>query len=223
MRQALAAGVEWGYLEKSPARPQAVKGPKQVEPDIRPFRSWEEIVRVARAAGGYDALVVFACATGLRPEEWIPLRWDDFELKNRTVQIVRVCVDGVLKTTSGKTDAAFRTVSLQQRALDALAPLPRPLDGSQLVFPAPAGGVIDLDNWRRRVWAPALKAAGLEHRPLYQMRHTYATLALEAGADLYWLSKQLGHTDIRTTLKFYARYERGVDERNLRILDEWAA
>ena len=55
------------------------------------------------------------------------------------------------------------------------------------------------------------------------MRHTYATLALQAGADLYWVSQQLGHKDIRTTLRFYARFENRVDERNLRILDDWAA
>jgi hypothetical protein len=38
------------------------------------------------------------------------------------------------------------------------------------------------------------------------MRHTFATLARAAGADLYWLSKQLGHESIRTTNKHYARF-----------------
>jgi integrase len=54
------------------------------------------------------------------------------------------------------------------------------------------------------------------------MRHTFATLALAAGADLYWLSQQLGHESIRTTLKHYARFVAAVDERNLRLLDEFA-
>jgi hypothetical protein len=75
-----------------------------------------------------------------------------------------------------------------------------------LIFPAPAGGHIKLDNWRRRVWKEAIEASGVEYRPLYQMRHTFATLALAAGADLYWVSRQLGHESIRTTLKHYARF-----------------
>lgn len=76
MRQVLNAGVEWGYLFRNPARPQAVRGPRQVEPDIRPFCSWAEVEHVASCAGAYEPLVLFACATGLRPEEWIPLRWE---------------------------------------------------------------------------------------------------------------------------------------------------
>jgi len=75
------------------------------------------------------------------------------------------------------------------------------------------------DGFGRR----ALLAAEVEHRPLYQMRHTSATLALAAGAGIYWVSTQLGHTNIQTTLKHYARFLPVVDERNLKPLDEFAA
>jgi hypothetical protein len=39
MRQVLNAGVEWGYLERNPARPAAVRGPRNGAPDVRPFLS----------------------------------------------------------------------------------------------------------------------------------------------------------------------------------------
>jgi integrase len=177
---------------------------------------------VAERAGEYGALIRFACATGLRPEEWAALTWADVDFAARTVAINKVWAKGELRSSEGKTDAAFRIVSLQEPALAALRSLPRPLQSERLIFAAPNGGYLNLDNWRRRVWKKAIDGSGLDYRPLYQMRHTFATLALAAGADLYWLSKQLGHESIRTTLKHYARFVPAVDERNLRLLDKFA-
>ena len=48
-------------------------------------------------------------------------------------------------------------------------------------------------------------------------------MALAGGADLYRVSKQLGDSNIVTTLKHYARFLPAVDERNLKLLDEFAA
>jgi integrase len=125
----------------------------------------------------------------------------------------KVWSENDLRTTHGKTDAAFRVVSLQEPPVSAVRSLARPRDSSRLVFRAPAGGYINLDNWRRRVWKKAIAASGVEYRPLYQMRHMFATLALAAGADLYWVSRQLGHESIRTTLRHYARSGPAVDDR----------
>jgi integrase len=223
MRQTLDYAVEWGYLTRNPATGRLLQRPKPTPPDLNPFESWAVVKKVAAKARGYTALIIFACATGLRPEEWIALTWADIDFKKRTCGINKVIVDGKLRTSAGKTDASFRTVMLPKRAIDALKRLSRPIDSDTLIFPAPRGGHIDLDNWRARVWKKALEDAGIDYRPLYQMRHTYATLALAAGADIYWVSKQLGHTNIHTTLKHYARFLASVDERNLKLLDEFAA
>jgi integrase len=225
MRQVLTAGVEWGYLAANPARASAVRGPSQVKPDVRPFRSWDEIELLAACAGRYRPLIIFACATGLRPEEWIALRWEDIDMPNRLLSVNKVSVGGVIYTDQGKSESAFRTVALPQRAIDALAALARPIQSERVVFPAARGGLIDLDNWRARVWGKALVSAGLDPRPLYQMRHTYASLALAAGADIYWVSRQMGHKDIRVTLKHYARFQphSAVDVRNLGLLNDFDA
>jgi integrase len=165
----------------------------------------------------WGTLILFACATGLRPEEWIALLWEDIDIADHVLSVNKVCVDGEVYADQGKSETAFRTVALQRRALDALAALPRPIHSDRLVFTAPKAGLIDLDNWRARHWKTAVAASGLEPRPLYQMRHTYASLALAAGADIYWVSEQMGHRDIRVTLKHYARFQRrsAVDARNL--------
>jgi integrase len=85
------------------------------------------------------------------------------------------------------------------------------------------GGPVILRNFRRRDWERAVDRAGFDKRPPYQMRHTYATLALSAGADIYWVSRQLGHRDISTTLRHYARFLPDVDSRNVGLLNAFAA
>jgi integrase len=90
-----------------------------------------------------------------------------------------------------------------------------------LVFPAPEGGVVNLSNFWKRVWHPALDAAELGYRPLREMRHTFATLALAAGVPIEWISKELGRANIRTTLKHYARFLPAADARALAALDSF--
>ena len=86
-----------------------------------------------------------------------------------------------------------------------------------------AGGVIFLDpiTGRRYVddkpprmqWNAALKGLGMRHRVAYQTRHTFATLALMAGANPMWVSRQLGHSTMQMTLSRYSRWIDQADQR----------
>jgi hypothetical protein len=70
--------------------------------------------------------------------------------------------------------------------------LPPRLD-TRLLFPAPGGGLMNLDNFRRREWGPAVEGAGVR-RParLYDLRSTYASNSLAAGIDVFELSRVMG-------------------------------
>lgn len=64
-----------------------------------------------------------------------------------------------------------------------------------VVLPAPEGGRIDINNWRNRSWTPSLEAAGVKHRRIYDLRHTYATwsLARRMGTSVKMIDRTYGH------------------------------
>lgn len=133
---------------------------------------------------------MFAALTGLRPCEWMALERADVDKRAGVITVRRTVVDGVLKPY-GKTDRSLRAVPLPARAAQALDEHPTRLD-TRVLFPAKRGGPLALSPFRHREWNPALRAAGLEHRSPYAMRHTYASLSIAAGVSLFELSRLMG-------------------------------
>jgi integrase len=109
--------------------------------------------------------------------------------------------DGEIRP-GGKTANSVREVPLTGRALAALDRLPAQL-ATPLLFAAPKGGPLNLDNFRRREWAPALEASGVE-RParIYDLRSTFASNALAAGVTVFELARVMG-TSVRMIERHY--------------------
>ena len=71
--------------------------------------------------------------------------------------------------------------------------------------------MIDLKNFRRSQWKPALDAAGIQPRRIYDMRHSFATWALDAGLSIFDLSRYMG-TSVEMIDRTYGHLAQGAEQ-----------
>jgi integrase len=200
LRQALGAAVDWRYMAENPAK-QAGRNPQPPPRPVRAFTAEEIAAIVAELSPMYQPLPAFAAATGLRPEEWQALERRDVSRGARMLSVRRTVSSGEV-VELGKTAGARRQVPLAGRALDALDALPPRVD-TPLLFPAPGGGLLNLDNFRRREWAPAIEASGVRTPArIYDLRSTFASDALAAGVSVFQLARIMG-TSVRMIERHY--------------------
>ena len=227
LRQTLEAAVRWDLMARNPAK-LAGSNPQPKRPEIEPFTR-AEVDHLAVELGPWGPLSIFASETGLRPAEWIALEWRSVDVAAGVVLVERTFSAGKLKAY-GKTDRSRRRVPLSRRASAALDQLPRGA-GSALVFPAPGGanGVkagqgahLDLHNWRARDWHPALEAAGLPPRRIYDLRHSFATWALAAGLSIFELARYMG-TSVEMIDRTYGHLAKGSEDTARAKLDAHSA
>jgi integrase len=220
-RQAIAWSVKRGLIERDPTSGIANPRPKKEDrSDIHPFEDWSELESIAAELDPrYAAIPIFATATGLRPEEWLALHRSDIDREGGVVHVRRRYTSGVVK--EGCKTERERVVPLTRRALAALDMNPPRLD-TPILFPAPRGGYLDLPHfrWDRRAmcWTAALRAAGIEHRRVYDMRHTFATWAIAAGVPTLTLAQVMG-TSVAQLEATYVRWLKGTAESVRATLD----
>jgi len=221
-RQALTWGEARGYVERNAST--GIKNPKRQRHERRPvvpFEGWEEVRKLAAELDPrYAAIPIVAVGTGLRPEELFGLHRSDVDRAAGILRVERRYTQRTLKQ-GGKTAGSVRAIPLRAVVLEALDSMPRRID-TQILFPSPRGGYIDSERFRYREWTPAFQAAGLEHRRLYDCRHTFATWAIEQGIELWYLAKIMG-TSTTQLEDTYARWLQRTDGRLRAAFDAYDA
>jgi integrase len=97
-----------------------------------------------------------------------------------------------------------RSVPVPRSIVDDLAQHMAGEAADELVFSSPEGGVLLLRNFRRRAFEPACRAAGLDGLTPHDLRHTAASLAVRAGANVKAVQRMLGHASAAMTLDVYS-------------------
>jgi integrase len=197
LRQTLAAAVRYGYMQSNPAV-AAGDNPTPKPRAVRAYTYAELRALEVELGRDYGPMVPLGAATGTRPLELARLERRDVD-KTRRLLTVR----------GTKTSGSWREVPLTGRALDALERLPARL-GSILLFPGTGGGPLNLNNFRRRFWTPAVEAAGVaKPARIYDLRSTFASNALAAGVTVYELAKVMG-TSVAMIELHYGRLIEGA-------------
>lgn len=164
--------------------------------------SASEVRRLLKGFYGHPLeawLLVSVCA-GLRRCESVGVEWADLDLRRGTVTVKRSVqwVAGHETVTEPKTDLSRRTVALPRFAVKRLAELRHGTKTGRLVGSLNANQVANhYRSWCRRMNLPCV--------PPRNLRHSWATNTLAAGADIAIVSKMLGHSDIKTTARYYLK------------------
>jgi integrase len=189
LRQVLGYAVRAKLVADNVA--QLVPNPEPKRREVSVFGAWEELDRLADELNPARlSLPVLVAGTGVRPEEWLALERRDLDLNGGVLHVRRVYTDGQVKDY-GKQDRSLRRIPLRARVVGALEAHPWRID-TPLVYPGDRGGHLNLHDWRRDEWTPALESAGLPHRTPYSMRHTFASFAIAAGVSLFYLARLMG-------------------------------
>jgi len=199
--------IALGKLIKKSARPSSY--------EVDPF-DMDEVAALYRAARADELpFIQFWLETGPRPGEMMALSWPNIDWIHRKARIADNIVTGIVDgeitqvTKKPKTEAGIRDVELSDLALAALK--------AQKAHTFLNGGRIWHDPrknepWeseaqiRKSLWQPLCKRSGVRYRNPYQMRHTFASTRLTAGANPYWMANQLGHVDVEMVFKIYGKF-----------------
>ena len=165
--------------------------------DINPLEAHKvaQLLENAKSAPiAFRCLITVAVRTGLRIGELMDLEWSDVDFEERTLKVNKSYDYKHKKLKTTKTGGE-RKVRLTPQAVEALKELYEVTGPAGIVFIID-GGYMPYHQAER--W---LKVVAPKYVTPHNLRDTYATLRLAKGDNIVDVSRQLGHSQIETTLK----------------------
>ena len=147
--------------------------------------------------------------SGLRKGELVALQWSELDEANCTVSVSKQA-SWDAELSQPKTGNSIREVSIPQDAVELLKQEHAKHPGSPWMFPSSRIGEMYPPDSVVNLHKKILKDAELEHIRFHDLRHTFATLALQNGVDVKIVSSMLGHYDAGLTLRTYTHAARNT-------------
>ena len=163
-----------------------------------------------RSSQVHYPMVLTLARTGMRLGEVLGLQWGDIDFNSRFITVQRGLSKGKVGTPKNgkirKVDMSSQlTETLQglkhQRKIETLRKGWKQIP--EWVFINEEGNYIHDKHWRNTIFYKALEKAKLRRVRIHDLRHTYASLLIQAGESLAYIRNQLGHHSIKVTVDIY--------------------
>ena len=207
INQVISSAMDFAVAQKIiPENPcKAVVLPKVEHKEMQtiPAEQLQAFLQETKTTGVYEMYYIEQ-ATGLRRGELLGLKWTDIDWENGIIKVRRQIarVDGQIVEAPLKTKNSYRTVTISQQAIEVLKQQ-KEKNNDEYVFPSPNGGPISPDSVNTML-KRVLERAGIPKVRFHDLRHTFATIALQNGVDIKTVSGMLGHFSAGFTLDTYA-------------------
>ena len=203
-KSALEDAVKEGIIQKNPVKTINPKNPKPKKVDVLSSEEMQRFLIQAKYEGCFE-LFITALSTGIRRGEILGLKWSDLNLKTGEFYIQRQVqrINGELVVSPPKTQKSKRTIIIPKSLLQILTEYKK-TQNSEWIFPSPVKENSPRDPAAiYKTLQRILKRAECHKIRFHDLRHTFATMAIDGGMDIKTLSDMIGHTSVSTTLDVY--------------------
>jgi integrase len=210
IHRALQQALKWGLVVRNAADLVDAPSPRRKPPMTWTIEQIKHFLRVVEDHPYYP-IYVLAVFTGMREGELLALHWSDISLNagkiqvKRTLQVVR---GKGLVISEPKTEKSKRSIVIPDNALRVLEGMK---EEEGLVFKTRTGKPISPRNLVRH-FKSAIETAGLPEIRFHDLRHTFATIHLQADTNPKVVQEMLGHSQISLTLDTYSHVLPSVQE-----------
>jgi integrase len=239
LKAALALAAE-DYEFRPPAMPTGLQ--RRADKERKAVLTPDQVAKLLTAAKLDPEKGVYYAAPflmGTRPSEQLGLLWDAVDFDANVIRICRIQLkDGSLSEMT-KTSAGMREIpmspALREMLLEWRVRCPRmegklyrvfPALGAPQAWPLPrigGGGPLIYNNFRARIWAPALRRLGLPAVTPHSARHAFISVLQAQGVEVGLVAKLAGHKNATVTLQHYTHAMRGGEEVVLRLDEAYGA
>ncbi|MEG1923434.1 MAG: tyrosine-type recombinase/integrase [Clostridia bacterium] len=223
IKNAIARAEDAGIIDSNAC--MKIQRPKRTEKEVKAFTVKEQrrIVEVITLRNKIADIGIMICLyIGIRLGEVLSLRWENVDLRNKTLTINSTVARIKLEngkyenyyTTAPKTHHSNRTIPLPENIV-ILLKITKKSSKSKFVVSNEDGTSITTRGYQSRL-KTIEKIANVSNLSFHSLRHTFATRALESGMDIKTLSEILGHKSPGVTLD---RYVHSMEETKRKMIN----